>query len=80
MTTCPACKSESIISARHDSDWSGGSRIDAVNSEECYNDEDLFSDGDVMGFGDIDILVCLACDYTWQRYGSFKFPTLDKGD
>ena len=73
MTTCPACKSKRIISARHDSDWNGGSRIDAVNSEEHYNDEDLFSDGDVMNFGDIDILVCLACDYTWQRYGSFKF-------
>ena len=79
MVDCPYCKSKRIISARHDSDWGGGSRIKPVNSTDVYTLEDLDENGDVYGdvygYGDIDILVCLACEYTWLRHGSFR-PTL----
>ncbi len=74
MVNCPFCNSPRIISARHDSDWNGGSRISTVNADDVYSDGDLDKYGDVVNFGDIDILVCLGCDYTWQRYGSFR-PT-----
>ena len=65
---CSICKSPRIISARHDSDWGGGNRLGTVNSLDSYADYDVNNDGDVVGFGDIDIYVCLACQFTWQRY------------
>lgn len=74
MVNCPFCNSPRIISARHDSDWGGGNSIGVVNKIEVYAEGDLTEDGDVYSFGDIDILVCLGCDYTWQRYGNFR-PT-----
>lgn len=74
MIKCPFCESPRIISARHDSDWGGGNAIGTVNPVEVYAEGDL-GDVDVYSFGDIDILVCLGCDYTWQRYGNFKPPT-----
>ena len=74
MVNCPFCNSPRIISARHDSDWGGGNTIGTVNQIEVYAEGDLTEDGDVYSFGDIDILVCLGCDYTWQRYGNFR-PT-----
>ena len=74
MVNCPFCNSTRIISARHDSDWSGGNTIGTVNPDEVYAEGDLTEEGDVYSFGDIDILVCLGCDYTWQRHGSFR-PT-----
>jgi hypothetical protein len=75
MVNCPFCNSTRIISARHDSDWGGGSSINAVNNTDAYAEGDLSPSGDVENFGDIDILVCLGCDYTWQRYGSFRPAT-----
>ena len=74
MVNCPCCNSPRIISARHDSDWGGGNSIGTVNQIEVYAEGDLTEEGDVYSFGDIDILVCLGCDYTWQRYGNFR-PT-----
>ena len=74
MVNCPFCNSPRIISARHDSDWGGGNSIGTVNPDEVYAEGDLTEEGDVYSFGDIDILVCLGCDYTWQRYGNFR-PT-----
>jgi hypothetical protein len=67
-TRCPICESLRIISARHDSDWGGGNSTSYVNQISDYADGDLSDNGDVEGFGDIDILVCLACDFTWQKY------------
>lgn len=65
---CPVCKSKRIISARHDCDWGGGNSLGAVNPKEHYNEYDLDENEDVENFGDIDIRVCLECDFTWQRY------------
>ena len=75
MITCPFCKSPRIITARHDSDWGGGNSVNAVNETEVYAEGDLTEEGDVYSFGDINIFVCLGCDYVWQRYGSFIPPT-----
>jgi hypothetical protein len=79
MVNCPFCNSPRIISARHDSDWGDGNSIGTVNSDEVYAEGDLTEEGDVYSFGDINILVCLGCDYTWQRYGSFR-PTQREPD
>ena len=68
MELCPVCKSKRIISARHDCDWGGGNSLGAVNPKEHYNEYDLDENEDVENFGDIDIRVCLECDFTWQRY------------
>jgi hypothetical protein len=72
MIICPFCDSTRIISARHDQDWSGGNRVSTVNPDTAYHQDDVDENGDVIAFGDIDIFVCLSCDYTWQRHGSFK--------
>jgi hypothetical protein len=65
---CPLCDSPRIISARHDNDWGGENLVGAINSTDKYIEGDLDENGDVWPFGDIDIRVCLACDFTWQRY------------
>lgn len=68
LELCPLCNSPRIISARHDNDWGGENSVGSVNSTDKYTDGDLDENGDVENFGDIDIRVCLACNFTWQRY------------
>ena len=75
---CTHCGSPRVISARHDSDWGGGNSLGTVNQVDMYEEGDLDENGDVYAFGDIDILVCLACDYTWQRYGKFWEKGMDE--
>lgn len=70
-TKCPACESLRIIHVRHDVDWGGGHDLSPINQPEDYLAWDLSEEGEVTGFGDIDLYACLACDYVWQRYGSF---------
>ena len=68
LELCPLCDSSRIISARHDNDWGGENSVGSVNSNDKYLEGDLDENGDVETFGDIDIRVCIACGFTWQRY------------
>ena len=76
--SCPVCNSPRIIYVRHDSDWGGGNSITVVNSKESYEDGDLSDEGEVVNFGDVNIFVCLACDFTWQRWGRDAKEILSK--
>ena len=65
LVVCPICGSPQIISMRHDSDWGSGNSCSLVNPGECYEAE--YTTGDIGG--DIDIYVCLKCNFTWRRFG-----------
>lgn len=65
---CPVCNSPRIISARHDQDWGGGNSMATVNDDIFYTDFDIDSDGNIAECGDINIFICLACGFAWQRY------------
>ena len=62
LAKCPFCGSTRILSQRHDTDWGGGHDTNCVNPDHCY------SQGDQDAGGDIDIFVCIACDFIWGRW------------
>lgn len=61
LKLCPNCKSPQIVTVRHDTDWGSGHDIEMVNPETHY-------DQGGISFGDINLLSCLVCGYTWQKY------------
>lgn len=79
--TCPICGEQFVgrESARTDksscrtklSRWlRKGYSLKAITQYFKHN----LNDDKEPSFGDIEIHVCLQCDYIWQRYGSFKPP------